>query len=98
MSVRLEAALKIWTVRPKSGRMATLHSRALSLGLFTPGHLMRFLWSDSYPIVKRPVLRIRNAFETDFNLIAQTNYVWDAFQTKLNTCKSVRLCYRLYDM
>ncbi len=58
--------------------------RALSLGLFTPGHIMRLLWSDSSPIVKRPVLRILNAFETDLNLIAQTAYVWDAFQTKLD--------------
>ncbi len=46
---------------------------ALSLGgRFTPGHFMCFLWSDSYPIMKRPVLQIQNAFETDLNKIAQT--------------------------
>ncbi len=38
----------------------------ISLGLFTPGHFMRFFWLDSYPILKRPgVNALRNAFETD---------------------------------
>ncbi len=42
-------------------------------GLFTPGHFMRFFWSDSYPIVKRPgVNALRNAFEMHLNPIAQT--------------------------
>ncbi len=51
----------------------------------------RFLWLDSYPIMKRPVLRIRYTFETNLNLIAQTTYVWDAFQTKLDKCKCICL-------
>ncbi len=43
------------------------------LGLFTPGNLMCFLWSDSYPIVKRPgVNALWNTFEMDINTIAQT--------------------------
>ncbi len=34
---------------------------------------MRFFWPDSYPILKRPGLNaLRNAFQTDINLIAQT--------------------------
>ncbi len=42
-------------------------------GPFKPGHFMRFFWSDSYPILKRPgVNALRNAFETDINPIAQT--------------------------
>ncbi len=33
---------------------------------------MRFLWSDSYPIVKRPAVKgLQNAFETDINPTAQ---------------------------
>ncbi len=39
--------------------------RSFSLGPFTPGHFMRLLWSDSYLIVKRPVLWIRNGFKSD---------------------------------
>ncbi len=50
--------------------------RTLSLGPFTPSHFMRFLWSDRYPILKRPVLWIQNTFEMDLNLTAQTTYVW----------------------
>ncbi len=43
------------------------------MGLFTPGHFMRFLLSNSYPIVKRPgVNDLRNAYEMDLNPIAQT--------------------------
>ncbi len=34
---------------------------------------MRFFWSDSYPIVKRPgVNALRKAFETDINPVTQT--------------------------
>ncbi len=50
-----------------------MKNNRLLKGLFTPGLFMRFVWSDSYPIVKRPgVNALRNAFETDINLIAQT--------------------------
>ncbi len=51
------------SVRVNGGKEQRALPHTLSLGLFTPGHFMRFLWSDSYPIVKRPVLRIRNAFD-----------------------------------
>ncbi len=41
--------------------------------LFTPGHFMRFLWLDSYPIMKRPgVNAIWNTFEMHLNPNAQT--------------------------
>ncbi len=34
---------------------------------------MRFFWSDSYPILKRPgVNALQNAFETHLNPITQT--------------------------
>ncbi len=45
----------------------------ISEGLFTPGHFMRFFWSDSYPILKRPgVNALRNVFGTNLNTIIQT--------------------------
>ncbi len=52
----------------------TFHNTGPNIqGLFTPGHLMRFLWSHSYLIVKRPgVSSLWNAFETDLNPNAQT--------------------------
>ncbi len=50
-----------------------MKNNQLSKGLFTPGHFMRFVSSDSYPIVKRPGLNaLWNTFETDINPIAQT--------------------------
>ncbi len=47
-----------------------MHAHLVSLGLFTTGHFMRFLWSDSYPILKRPgVNSPQNTFEMDINLM-----------------------------
>ncbi len=68
VSQKKESTLNHWN--------ESLLKRILSrfiLGLFTPGHFMRFLWSDSYPILKRPgVNALRIAFETHLNPIAQT--------------------------
>ncbi len=54
--------------------MCTLQLFADNIGLFTPGYFMRFLWSDSYPIVKIPGVNVfQNTFEMDLNPVAQTS-------------------------
>ncbi len=36
------------------------------MGLFTPGHFMRFFWLDSYAILKRPgVNSLWNIYKSD---------------------------------
>ncbi len=87
-TIFLRTLSQIWEPLP----IFTSERLCLSKGLFTPGHFMRFVWSDSYPIVKRPgVNALWNAFETDINPIAQTTSGggWAAFQTKLDKCKCI---------
>lgn len=59
----------------------------LTKGLYAPGHFMYFLWSNSYPIVKRPCVNaLRNAFKKDLNALKPLQEVaWDALQMKLNS-------------
>ncbi len=63
----------------------------LTKGLFTPGNVMHSLWSNSYPIVKRPCVNaLRNAFKKDLNALKPIQEVaWDALQMKLNSFKCV---------